>query len=126
MNDKVRPTPKHPIQPLVLDERGVLRFKENKAVAWMAKQIDFNELFRRDFPAEDLEQIAQLIGYSHGGSPSYVKDEVWHAAQAMYESGVSELEARNAYLRDRMAKSGEAVQAAVATLTEIYPDATSA
>lgn len=61
--------PKHPIQPLVIDKLGTIRFKENLMVC---KLLDFstangyglNEMACEDFSVEDMQQFAQLIGYS--------------------------------------------------------------
>ena len=76
---------RHPIQPLVIDEHGVLRFKENKIIRFLMEKsgFDLNKLAIEKFSVEDREQLAQLIGYSHGGFSelSYasrrVKDKSW-------------------------------------------------
>jgi len=77
---------KHPIQPLVKDEHGVLRFKENKIVSYLLDNggIDLNMLAVLQFDQNDYEQFAQLIGYSLDGfgTLSYVTDEVYDAAEA--------------------------------------------
>ena len=54
---------RHPIQPLITDEQGVTRFKENGIVYFLAKNR-LNELATMGFSNEDWEQFAQLIGYS--------------------------------------------------------------
>lgn len=75
-----------PLQPLIIDEHGVLRFQRNAIVAYVidwcsskngavgykpvdprAPAPDLNELARMDFPQEDRVQLAQLIGYSQEG-----------------------------------------------------------
>lgn len=67
-----------PMQPVVRDESGVLRFRANAIVRHLLDHggIDL------DFSQEDREQFAQLIGYSISGyhELSYVSDE--SAAQA--------------------------------------------
>ncbi|RWS52723.1 hypothetical protein DN586_22335 [Enterobacter cloacae] len=79
-----------PMQPLVIDSHGTLRFKENPIVR---KLLDYatehgyglNEIAREEFDAEDHMQLAQLIGYSLSGygTLSYVTDESYeHAAAA--------------------------------------------
>lgn len=81
------------MQPVVLDDNGVGRFKENKIVRYLLdlcsiKQIaDMNTLAILPFSQEDYEQFAQLIGYSvHGfGDLSYASDET-------YAKAVDELE----------------------------------
>ncbi len=79
----------HPDQPLVSDELGVLRFKENKLVSAFVDQsmnrgLGLNWAATQDFSAEDRMQLAQLIGYSlHGyGTLSYVTDESFAKVQA--------------------------------------------
>jgi uncharacterized protein (UPF0297 family) len=106
-------------------EDGVLRFKRNKIVEHLASG-KLNELAAMDFPAEDWEQLAQLIGYSHSGSPSYVKDEVWYAAQAIYDKGVSEDKARIAYLEKRISLAQKGMRKGVAALFGIHEDDLSA
>lgn len=94
---------KHPIQPLEFDDHGVLRFRRNPIVDYCVKQVGLNNLaamFSRDEHADDWNQLAQLIGYSHSGSPSYLDGETWRAAKDMHEKGLSEAEARAASLRE--------------------------
>lgn len=81
---------KHPIQPVVLDDRGHARFKPN-AIARMlldAGPFDLNKIALMNFPREDQEQLAQLIGYSVSGFSEleYVSDEVFDAAQAQVDA----------------------------------------
>lgn len=78
-----------PMQPLVIDAHGTLRFKENPIVG---KLLDYaaehgyglNEIAREGFNAEDQMQLAQLIGYSLSGygTLSYVTDESYERAAA--------------------------------------------
>ena len=72
---------KHPVQPLVRDKHRVLRFKPNKIVQFLldAGPFDMNKLAVMDFPREDREQFAQLIGYSLSGFSelSYVRDSTY-------------------------------------------------
>lgn len=76
--------PKHPVQPLVKDSEGVLRFKENKIVRFLKDQskYDLNTLHDMPFSIEDWVQFNQLIGYSLGGwsDYSYVSDEDYKRA----------------------------------------------
>ena len=60
---------KHPIQPIQLDEHGTARFKENKIINHLfdTGKIDLNALAVMDFPKEDRQQLAQLMGYSVDG-----------------------------------------------------------
>lgn len=78
----------HPLQPIVVDERGVARFKPNKIVCallqWSSERgMGMNELWIKFLPDEDWEQFAQLIGYSVGGAAdlSYFSDEAYFEAE---------------------------------------------
>lgn len=81
---------KLPMQPLVIDSHGTLRFKENPIVRKLldyATMHDYglNEMALEHFDAEDRMQLAQLIGYSLSGygSLSYVTDESYECASAV-------------------------------------------
>lgn len=69
----------HPLQPIVTDDHGTKRFKENAIVRFLKdnSSLDLNGLSNPPFPREDWEQFAQLIGYSVSGflDLSYVSDE---------------------------------------------------
>lgn len=69
------------MQPIIKDDDGTLRFKENKIVRvlldWATpKGMSLNELALMEFSQDDRQQFAQLIGYSLGGYSelSYVSD----------------------------------------------------
>lgn len=117
---------KHPIQPLETDEHGVLRFKPNAIVRYLLDSgpFDLNHLARHGFSEEDFGQFAQLIGYSLDGfgTLSYVKDETYGAAVRMQADGISELEARNAYLTEMIEEVRRGIQGPVARLFGIHPD----
>jgi|SRR5690625_401639 len=92
-------TTKHPIQPIITDDSGVLRFKENRIVSDL---LDFatdqgfglNEIACCDYSREDRQQLAQLIGYSlrgYGELRNYVDDDAYRAAQLMVD-GLTEAE----------------------------------
>jgi hypothetical protein len=72
---------RHPLQPLETDQQGRLRFKRNAIVDHLARG-KLNDLAMMDFPQEDWEQLAQLIGYSLAGfgTLSYVSDATYNAA----------------------------------------------
>lgn len=81
-------TKRQPMQPIVFDPKGVVRFKENKIVRYMLdlctdrKLCDLNTLALIPFPEEDWEQLMQLIGYSVSGygDLSFVgRPSVWRA-----------------------------------------------
>ncbi|EHN8852274.1 hypothetical protein KY275_16880 [Enterobacter hormaechei] len=80
---------KLPMQPLVIDAHGRLRFKENQIVRTLLDYATehgygLNEIAREEFDAEDQMQLAQLIGYSLSGygTLSYVTDESYERAAA--------------------------------------------
>lgn len=80
----------HPMQELYTDEHDVIRFRENKIVRWLLDnngKIDLNTIARQNFPNEEQEQFAQLIGYSLSGfgDLSYVSDVAWSKANIMLE-----------------------------------------
>lgn len=60
---------KHPRQPLVWGEDGIVRFKRNDIICWLVSsgRLDFNEIATKNFSIEDQAQLAQLIGYSVAG-----------------------------------------------------------
>lgn len=75
----------HPMQPIIKDESGTIRFKENAIVRLLLESprpLNLNDLALIDFSPEDQIQFAQLIGYSLSGfhELSYVTDEAAAAA----------------------------------------------
>ena len=65
-------TPKHPLQPIIIDKHKVARFKSNRIVEWLlenarAHGVDMNTLAMMHFDKNDRWQFAQLIGYSVSG-----------------------------------------------------------
>ena len=106
----------HPIQPLVLDDKGTLRYKQNAIVRHCVSQVGLNTLAKMNFSDEDWNQLAQLIGYSHAGSPSYLNEETSAAAWAMHERGLSEAEALVEALREQLQDANERIGSAAATL----------
>ena len=99
----------HPMQPVIRDEHGILRFRENAIVRYIVDhaadvvhrgakaidpdtgrpfhqgKLDLSKLSMLDFPQEDREQFAQLMGYSIEGyhELSYVSDESASQASAL-------------------------------------------
>lgn len=77
----MKKTKKHPIQPIELVD-GVIRFKANKIINWLFEsgKLDLNEIAVMDFPKEDRQQLAQLLGYSICGYAdlSYVNNKAWN------------------------------------------------
>lgn len=116
----------HPIQPLECDEHGVIRFKANAIVRHLLNEggIDMNDLAIKHFSREDREQFAQLIGYSHSGSYDldYMSNEVLNAAKAQMDNGVSEIEARNAHLREKIESVKASLRVGIGELYDIGSD----
>lgn len=81
--------PKHPMQPVVLDEDGRPRFKKNAIVRHLLDhgKIDLNQIAELPFSDEDRSQLAQLIGYSTSGfgDLSYADPEHVHTADILAE-----------------------------------------
>lgn len=116
---------KHPMQPLALDKNGTLRFKSNAIVDYLLDKggLDMNDLAVIDFTQEDREQFAQLIGYSQCGfgDLSYVSDETYETCDNMYRKGLTEAEARIAYLEETLEEARKGVKQAATTLFRIHP-----
>lgn len=118
---------KHPIQPLETDEHGVLRFKANAIVRYLLDHggIDLNKIATIDFPADDREQFAQLIGYSLSGfgDLSYVSDETYAAAEAMSnDKDMVSSAAREKAKDETLEAARKAVRDAAVALFRIHPD----
>ena len=77
-----------PNQELYLDTDGKIKFKENKIVNYILNHggIDLNHLRSIEFPQDDREQFAQLIGYPHSGygELNYVTDKSYYQTQKEY------------------------------------------
>ncbi len=77
----------HPMQPVVRDKTGVLRFQANAIARYLLDHggIDLNRLALLDFTDDDRMQFAQLIGYSVSGYSEldYASDESVDAADEM-------------------------------------------
>ena len=115
---------KHPIQPLEMID-GVKRFKQNKILGYLFDQgcIDMNKLAMIDFPQDDRQQFAQLIGYSLDGYSelSYGEDEVIASAELML-NGMDEKDARISYLSEELDVLRETLREPIARLFHIHPD----
>ena len=116
----------NPIQPLGADDQGVIRFKANAIVRHLLDHgdIDLNKLATLGFSAEDWEQFAQLIGYSLSGfgDLSYVRPETFAVAAKMAATGMSEADARIAYLEAELLALRQALREPMARLYGKHPD----
>jgi len=126
-------TDKNPIQPLVVDDKGVLRFKQNAIVRDLLdfaseRGFDLNEIARKNYTRTDRQQLAQLIGYSlsgYGELRSYVDDDSFAAASEMAE-GSTEERARIETLQSTIDRLRAALIAPMADLFGVHPDDLSA
>lgn len=86
----------HPMQPMYFDRYETLRFKENKIVRFLVDsgKANLNDLACIDFPQEDREQFAQLIGYSVDGfgELGYVRKRVLSEVYAVADELIKERE----------------------------------
>ena len=116
----------NPIQPLVKDDKGVLRFKENAIVRYILDNggRDLNDLAVMDFSDDDRQQVAQLIGYSLSGygGLSYVSDDAYGIAATMVEDELSEKDARIAHLERELYAVRCSLREPIARLYGIHPD----
>jgi len=119
-------SPRNPIQPLIEDGHGVVRFKANKIVEWLCDQRPqcMNEIARMDFTDDDRCQFAQLIGYSHSGSGDlgYVDDYTWHAAKESTDTPFQSAQARIKYLEDLIAEIRNELKSPIARLFDVHPE----
>ena len=118
---------KQPIQPIVSAPGGIFRFQENQIVRYLLDNggMDINHLAARDFPQEDWEQFAQLIGYTITGFSglSYVSDETYDAASRMMHRGDdNEQQARIDALEKMLAAARAATRALVPAIFRNHPD----
>jgi len=84
---------RHPIQPVICDKDRIPRFKCNKIVRFLCdtSSFDLNKLTHMEFPKEDWEQFAQLIGYSVEGAAelSYMSKHIIREAYRMSDALVT-------------------------------------
>src|SRR5690554_1960619 len=121
--------PKHPIQPIITDDCGVLRFKHNAIVRDL---LDFasdngfslNEIARTNYSKEDRQQLAQLIGYSLIGYSelrSYVDADAYCVAVLM-ANGMDERDAKIQHLQSTLDSLRASLVKPMADLFGVHPD----
>lgn len=115
---------KKPVQPI-----KDYRFVSNKIVEHLLEHgqktgCGLNELACIDFPQEDREQFAQLIGYSLSGygDLSYVSDDSYETAELMSETGETEEQSRIKVLEAKLKNAREHARNLAAELFNIHPD----
>jgi len=115
----------------VKDGHGTVRFKENRIVSDLLDVaskhgLSLNDIAVRDYPKEDQQQLAQLIGYSLSGYSelrSYVDDAACAAAVAKSKgSKKSDVEIERDYYRAELKALKKALQKPMARLFEKHPD----
>ena len=118
-------TPTHPIQPLALDNNGVMRFKQNAIVRYLLDKgpFDMNHLACEKFSQEDRVQFAQLIGYSLSGfgELGYVDGDTYDAA-ALIAEGETEDKARIMALTEQLDDLRQDLRKPMAVLFGVHPD----
>ena len=82
------------MQPVVQDEKGVCRFKENKIVTYILDtnpNRTLNEIAIMDFSDDDKQHLYQLIGCSVSGygELSYADDSVYDASDAQAQQFIN-------------------------------------
>jgi hypothetical protein len=110
--------PAFPMQPLVRDPDGVIRFRGNRIVRFLldAGPFDLNSLALMPWEDQEREQLAQLIGYSVDGfgELDYVSNDAWETAIAHARTDVPGLVAAVRERGKRIAKlEADAEQLAV-------------
>lgn len=122
----IREDAEHPMQPLVRDPDGVIRFKRNAIVDHLLKHggIDLNAIARLPFDDRDREQFAQLIGYSVSGFGDlrYARSDTVAAALHMVKTGENADKARIATLQKEINDLREALREPMARLFSVHPD----
>lgn len=98
-----------PIQPLLVDDQGMRRFKTNEAIRFLLEngKLDLNTLAVMQAASKDREQLAQLIGYSVDGfgSLSYASDRV-------HDRSMQELDMRAVAMSEAMMQADTPAAAA--------------
>jgi hypothetical protein len=119
---------RQPMQPLQKDKHGTVRFRGNAIVQHLLDNggLDLNDLAvtSPEFPQQDWEQFAQLIGYSLSGfgDLSYVRDDTYDLASKMHRSRVDEKTARINVLEQKLRDAREHVKALATSLFRIHRD----
>ena len=97
---------RHPVQPLIIDKHGVVRFKENRIVTHMWSSmmsvggVDFHDHFLKT----DNEQLSQLTGITFNMFKDlpFASPETIAIADTMYREKISEDKARIQWLEKRV------------------------
>lgn len=119
---------KNPIQPLLPEDGGGLRFKSNKIVEHVydfaeKNGLELNKIAMMDFSDDDRQQFAQLLGYSFGGygNLNCVDGDAYSAAQNI-ANGQEQSVARINALEHELAALRAALREPMARLFDINPN----
>ena len=120
--------PKHPMQPPVVAQDGVVRFKQNNIVDQLLKHgqstgMDLNRISTMNFSREDHRQFAQLLGYSVSGYSdlSYADPLDYEVVMKIHEDGMDVKDARIEVLEEQLESLKTAVRDAAVALFNIHP-----
>ncbi|CAH7406053.1 conserved hypothetical protein [Vibrio chagasii] len=116
--------PKHPIQPLMINDRQIKVFKENKLVSELLKRsgLDWNDIVSSKHSGEDIVQLFQLCGRSvsmvgdmHSCGIKEFKD-VSDIAENMDLDNQCQVQAENVHLKEELSniKAGLRIAATAA------------
>jgi hypothetical protein len=88
------------MQPIGIASDGFVRFRANAVIRWLQDNghINLNRIHVEAFPAEDVEQFYQLLGYSVSGygDLSFVRKKTVEATDAEAERILAERKAKRA------------------------------
>jgi hypothetical protein len=97
---------RHPVQPLIIDKYGVVRFKENMIVKSLKNMSNIHILDKiwEGASDEDKEQLVQLFGQSLSTFRvfPFASPESIAIADTMYREKISEDKARIKWLEERV------------------------
>lgn len=119
--------PSNPVQPLVIDDQGVKRFKANAIVTYLLDSHPsetMNTIALGGYTADDRRQFAQLIGYSHNGygELSYANDCTYEVADEGVFTPLEEAQRRIDFLENELHNLREALAEPMARLFGKHPD----
>lgn len=116
----------HPMQPIIKDDNGSLRFKANAIVVHLLEQggIDMNAIAQLNVSDEDRAHFAQLIGYSVSGfgGLSYVSSDMSAVADRMADTDETEQMAKITHLQGELAALRSALRDPIARLYGLHPN----
>jgi hypothetical protein len=117
-----------PVQPVVIDDAGTPRFRQNTIVEHLRKKLaeqgyDLNELHRdmHNAPDDDWDQFHQLIGYSTHGCPlrdEDIRDLAYIRLDRLKKGGA---QTESDFFRNKLDAVRKSFKRPVADLFNIHP-----